>query len=296
MNNYQKYYTSGSVSRRFVETVRGIVDFDTFDLILEPSAGDGSILQYLPAGSVGIDIDPGAQGIYKMDFFQYAPPCGAKRILCIGNPPFGFGYMNPLAKQFFNHAASFSRVVAFIVPAKWHTSWKIHKQLNPTFGLYYSEILPKNSFLLNGKPYDVRCCMQVWSIDVLGINLRLSHKPPTTHKDFDLFLTCDKVPKLNLVRQQLRNREYWDFGIKYWGKIEVCNLEDIPYETTTHFLISSKKSYVRHVFESVSWDSFIYNMGAPNVGGKSVLIKIYDETKQKLGICDEEPNLSEFYA
>jgi hypothetical protein len=169
----------------------------------------------------------------------------------------------------------------FIVPAKYHSSWKVHKQLDPDFGLYFSEILPKNSFVKDGKPHDVNCCMQIWSKVNMGEDLRIREIPPTKHDDFDFFLTCDNVARRPIVREQLKNKEYWQFGLKYWGKIGICEMEDIPVETTTHYLFNAHKPYVREILEKINWSDYVTNMGAPNVGGKSIIIKAYTEMKRR---------------
>ena len=194
--------------------------------------------------------------------------------------------MNPLAKAFFNHAATFSELIAFIVPAKWSTSWKVQFQLDKSFGLYHSELLPKYSFVFNGEPYDVPCCMQVWSKVSLGNDIRIRERPPTKHQDFEMFLTCDNVPGLPAVREQIKNREYWDFALKYWGKIGVCDLNTVPTETTTHYLFKARKEYVRSIFEQIDWNKYVSNMGAPNVGGKSLVVKAYNDKKCDLNIKD----------
>lgn len=280
--NLDKFYTHPIIARLFVDKINSFVNLKYFDLVVEPSAGSGNILQYLPENSIGVDLDPASENIIKKDFLKYKPK--ENMVACVGNPPFGKGYMNPLAKAFFNHAAEFSTLIAFIVPSKWHTSWKVQKQLDKNFGLYYSEILPKNSFLFNNKPYNVNSCMQIWSKIPLGVNLRILKKPDTKHEDFDVFLTCDKVPKTEFVRNQIKNNEYWDFGIKYWGKISICDIENVPHSTTTHYVISSKKPYVRQIFEQIDWSRYISNMGAPNIGGKSIIIKAYNDKKTELGI------------
>jgi len=196
--------------------------------------------------------------------------------------------MNPLAKAFFNHAATFSDLIAFIVPAKWNSSWKVQFQLDKNFGLYYSEVLPKNSFLLDEKSYNVPCCMQIWSKSNPNNleNLRITQRPPTKHKDFDMFLTCDNVPKLPEVREQIRNQEYWEFALKYWGQIRVCDFNEVSPDTTTHYLFKSKKEYVRSIFEKIDWSQYVSNMGAPNVGGKSLVVKAYTDKKKELNIQD----------
>ena len=287
-----KFYTHPDIAKRFVEIIDQYCPLDKFDLVLEPSAGCGNILKYLPAGAVGLDLEPEADNIIRQDFFNYVSPyhplLNNIRIACVGNPPFGSGYMNPLAKAFFNHAATFSEVIAFIVPAKWQTSWKVQFQLDKSFGLYYTELLPKNSFVFNGDSYDVPCCMQIWSKVQLGNhnNLRITERPPTKHNDFEMFLTCDNVPKLPTIREQIKNQEYWDFALKYWGQIRVCEFSDVPPETTTHYLFKSKKTYVRSIFEQIDWGKYVSNMGAPNVGGKSLVVKAYEDKKKELKIKD----------
>jgi hypothetical protein len=287
-----KFYTHPDIAKKFVDIIDNIFPLKNFDLILEPSAGNGNILQYLPENSIGLDIEPEAENIIKQDFFEYQSPYDPIfnniKIACIGNPPFGSGYMNPLAKAFFNHAATFSDLIAFIVPAKWNSSWKVQFQLDTNFGLYYSEVLPKNSFLLDEKPYNVPCCMQIWSKSNPNNleNLRITQRPPTKHKDFDMFLTCDNVPKLPEVREQIRNQEYWEFALKYWGQIRVCDFNEVSPDTTTHYLFKSKKEYVRSIFEKIDWSQYVSNMGAPNVGGKSLVVKAYTDKKKELNIQD----------
>ena len=288
--DFDKFYTNPEIAERFVSIVNRYSPLKEFDLVVEPAAGCGYILQHLPSNSVGMDIEPEGDNILQQDFFTYESPyhplTNNIRIATVTNPPFGSGYMNPLAKAFFNHAATFSELIAFIVPAKWSTSWKVQFQLDKSFGLYHSELLPKYSFVFNGEPYDVPCCMQVWSKVSLGNDIRIRERPPTKHQDFEMFLTCDNVPGLPAVREQIKNREYWDFALKYWGKIGVCDLNTVPTETTTHYLFKARKEYVRSIFEQIDWSEYVSNMGAPNVGGKSLVVRAYNDKKCDLNIVD----------
>ena len=288
--DFDKFYTHPEVAKRFVDTINKYAPLEEFDLIIEPSAGSGNILQYLPLNAIGMDIEPEGDNILQQDFFAYESPyrplTNNIRIATVTNPPFGSGYMNPLAKGFFNHAATFSELIAFIVPAKWSTSWKVQFQLNKEFGLYYSELLPKNSFVFNGEPYNVPCCMQIWSKTSLGKDIRIRERPPTKHSDFEMFLTCDNVPRLPEVREQIKNKEYWDFALKYWGKIAVCDFDTVDPKTTTHYLFKARKDYVRDIFEQIDWRKYVSNMGAANVGGKSLVVKAYNDKKSDLNIKD----------
>jgi hypothetical protein len=43
---------------------------------------------------------------------------------------------------------------------------------------------------------------------------------------------------------------------------------------------------VRSIFEQINWKDYVTNMGAPNVGGKSLVVKAYSDKKLDLGIVD----------
>jgi hypothetical protein len=42
------FYTKSEIAERFVNEVNELVNLSSFDLVLEPSAGNGRILDYLP--------------------------------------------------------------------------------------------------------------------------------------------------------------------------------------------------------------------------------------------------------
>ena len=64
-----KFYTNKDVVTKSISQVNELVDLSTFDLILEPSAGNGSFLSALPVEtSVGLDIEPENENIIKMNF------------------------------------------------------------------------------------------------------------------------------------------------------------------------------------------------------------------------------------
>ncbi|MDI9357293.1 MAG: hypothetical protein QM536_09750 [Chitinophagaceae bacterium] len=131
---------------------------DTFTLFLEPSAGNGSFYSLFPKEKrLGLDIVPQNLEIQKKDFFTFFPE--KKGVVTIGNPPFGKN--SSLSVKFFNHAAQFSDMIAFIVPKTFQKA-SIQNRLNRFFVLKLDRDLPKNSFLLNGEKYDVPCCFQVW--------------------------------------------------------------------------------------------------------------------------------------
>ena len=96
-----KFYTLPECSKRCIDKVSSMYDIARWDVIVEPSAGNGSFLNQIPSNKkIGIDISPEHPDIIKQDFFDYHPPPEHKNILVIGNPP--FGRISSLAIKFFN--------------------------------------------------------------------------------------------------------------------------------------------------------------------------------------------------
>lgn len=156
-NELDQYYTN--IDK--VKDIIGPLPNDCF--YVEPSAGSGNFIKLLNNRNyVMFDLEPKLEGIIKLDFLKedisnYLPE--DSKIITIGNPPFGKN--SSLAIKFFNKACEFSDEIRFIVP-KTFRKVSIHNKLNLNFHLVIDKDLPKNSFLLDGKSYDVPCCYQVW--------------------------------------------------------------------------------------------------------------------------------------
>lgn len=176
-----KFYTVPSVARACIDSVGSLYDWTSWDLIVEPSAGNGSFSCPLIAGpvpSVAMDIVPEAAGIEERDFFTYVPPSDKKKILVIGNPP--FGRVSSLAIKFFNHAASWATAIAFIVPRTFRRI-SVQNRLSLNFALIHDEDIPMEPCSFN-PPMQAKCCFQIWvkqRVERPMIDL------PTTHEDWE---------------------------------------------------------------------------------------------------------------
>lgn len=148
-----KFYTKSSIAQACLNEL----DLNSYDFILEPSAGDGSFSRLIP-NCYAIDIAPGAEDIVQQDFFLYKPTVEG-RILVVGNPP--FGQQSTLALKFFNHAASFATTIAFILPRSFKKV-SLQNQLDLNFSLIKEMDLPEDSFTLDEEDYGVPCVFQVW--------------------------------------------------------------------------------------------------------------------------------------
>ena len=154
-------------------------------MFLEPSAGSGNFLNYL-THYTALDIKPEDDRIIEQDFLKWQPT--QEHFITIGNPP--FGSRSKLAISFFNYAANFSDIIAFIVPVSF-MKWSVQKELNKTFSLVDYFYLPIESFTSDGKPFGVRTIFQVWVKEKtpydIGINKRLTKTPPIKHDDFNIW-------------------------------------------------------------------------------------------------------------
>ena len=187
-----QFYTKPEIAKScfdfFIDVTKKEKLFNKNMFFIEPSAGEGSFFDNLPKKRrIGIDIQPKHEEIIKGDFltWNYKPPY-KKRIVVIGNPP--FGKRGQLAIDFFNHSALFADTIAFILPVSFR-KYRIHKALNNDFALIATFPLLRNAFYTqNEKNYKVNTEFQVWTkLPISCKNLRLINPPPITHDDFILY-------------------------------------------------------------------------------------------------------------
>jgi hypothetical protein len=158
-SDLDQFYTSAKIAKECYDKVIEMYGSRKFDVFFESSAGTGSFFNLFPKSKrLGIDLEPKCENVERQDFFEFVPPEG-KSIVTIGNPPFGKN--SSLAVKFFNTAAEFSDVIAFVIPKTFRKT-SLQKRLHLNFHLQLDIDLPKDSFVLNGDPYDVPCCFQIW--------------------------------------------------------------------------------------------------------------------------------------
>ena len=153
-------------------------DIDDVDLWLEPSAGSGAFLSKLPTPRLGLDLAPEAAGIERADFLCWTPSVPSQRIATVGNPPFGKNASKAIA--FFNHAATFSTIIAMVFPRTFEKS-SVHRRLDRNFRCVSNMPLPKNAFTFMGADASVPCTFQVL---IKAETPRDIAPTKTTHADF----------------------------------------------------------------------------------------------------------------
>jgi len=163
-----KFYTNIDVGNSLIDAyfnTKKKKDWSKY-LFIEPSAGDGALLTILENHNIsnvlGFDLQPERNDIVKQDFFLFdIAKYNTKQqpVIIFMNPPFGISCN--LAVKFFNKASEFSKEIWQIVPKTFKKN-SIKNKLNKKFHLIFEKDMPKNSFLFEGKAYDVPCCFQVW--------------------------------------------------------------------------------------------------------------------------------------
>ena len=191
-NPLDQFYTKAEIAkacwRHFVNTLPAL-NRNLSDLFfVEPAAGTGAFYQRLPAQKrLGIDLVPKCKDVKSQDFFNVTDfPSVPKDTAIIGNPP--FGKRGKLAIAFFNHAARFADIIAFIVPVNFR-KFTTHKQLDPSMRFISKLPLPRDAFYLHtGKSYSVNTEFQIWTrLESAHPDMRQYKPLPIQHHDFQMW-------------------------------------------------------------------------------------------------------------
>ncbi len=271
-----KFYTIPTISKECINIVGSKYDWSSWDLVIEPSAGNGSFLLQIPTDNkYGLDIEPGHNDIQKCDFFNYTPLSpdilnNPKRILVIGNPP--FGKVSSLAIKFFNHAAKWANVIAFIIPRTFRRI-SVQNKLNKYFHLVHDNEIPTNPCSFN-PPMMVKCCFQIWEKNK---NVRPTIKLETTHIDWD-FLSFGPIDH----KGQPTPPDGADFAIRAYGG-KCGEIKDIAEELKNlrpkswHWIkCNINKDMLIERFNMLDYSNSL-NTARQNSMGKGELVSLYND-------------------
>jgi len=158
-----QFFTPKDVAKKCWETFNREVKISTQEYtFIEPSAGDGSFLNILPKGSIGLDIEPRSNTIQKQDYLTWKPINTSNKYIVFGNPPFGL--RGHLALNFINHSHSFADYVCFILPQLFESDGKgSPRKRVKGYNLIYSEGLSTNFYSPENQEVKVNGVFQIWS-------------------------------------------------------------------------------------------------------------------------------------
>jgi predicted RNA methylase len=164
-NTIDKYYTKDIVVELCLNLVKKYLQINTDDLIVEPSAGNGSFITGIKSLSSNFkfyDLEPDNNEIIKQDYLLYDYSSIKEtftRIHIIGNPP--FGRQSSLAIKFIKKSCEFCDSISFILPKSFKKD-SLKKTFPLGFHLIFEIDMPDKSFLVDGVEHNVPCIFQIW--------------------------------------------------------------------------------------------------------------------------------------
>ena len=275
MRNLDKYYTQSSIADNLVgdfyinfKALTG-VDIEKI-FFIEPSAGKGAFIwsvRNLGLSILGIDLEPASDKIIRADFlcddkiFDRVPQKDKnKKLVIIGNPPFGFA--SHTAVKFFNRAAARAFMIAFIVPRTFRKI-SIQKKLDKNFHLILDKDLPRNSFLKNDKPHDVPCAWQIWKRDV--------HKrQQVSIPDVSHLITYTIPDAADFAMRRV--------GGRAGSVLSVCEAKSI----SSNYYLKELRSGVKEALQQIDW-SVIRNstVGVRSISKDEIAIALNNQSQSK---------------
>ena len=166
-NIIDKFYTAPAVVDLCITYIKQHLKIDSGkDLIIEPSAGNGSFipgLKTLARHVLFYDLAPEHSEINAQDYLELKCADLATKfanIHIIGNPP--FGRQSSLAIKFIKKSCEFADSISFILPKSFKKD-SMQKSFPLKFHLLCEFDLPEKAFLVEGVEHDVPCVFQIWS-------------------------------------------------------------------------------------------------------------------------------------
>ena len=241
---HDKYYTEDDLAKYCVEKTYEILGSD-WNRVIEPSAGAGVYLKYLPEDTLAYDILPEADGIEVADYRKVELPY-MERSLVIGNPP--FGRANKLSVQFMIASLKHSDYVAFIQPISQLNQNRTMKNTE----LLYSEDL--GTLLYSGRK--VHCCFNIY------------HKSNKPKEDYHI----DGIYSRHIFRKgsQKHSDEIlnypWDFRVAAWGNIRLLK-DDETADNEIVFRVDdeSKREWLADALGRCNYKSLLSCVSEPNL-------------------------------
>ncbi len=218
-------------------------------LFIEPSAGAGAFFDLLPKHDrIGLDIYPLNPGIIEQEFLSWTPPITKKKIIVIGNPP--FGYRSWLALLFMQKASEFADVVAFILPMAFQSEGKgCPKNRVKNLKLVSTEILPKDSFITpDDKEYKINALFQIWERG------EQTHINSDFLKEYVEIFTVDNRKERLCGQDKMKKADFFLQRTFFNSPPKIVeNFNDVKYVCGYGFIIKKCKKQIRAILDNVNW-------------------------------------------
>lgn len=269
-DNIDKFYTKDDIVKVVIDIINKKIKINkNKDLIIEPSAGNGSFIKYIKIISnnyLFFDIKPEHSDIMKVDFLKY----NYKKILnkynkihIIGNPP--FGRQSSLAIKFIKKSCEFCDTISFILPKSFKKS-SLKSKIPLNFHLILEKDLQKKSFLINNDEYDVPCILQIWVKKTLKRKKIKNIKPL-----FFKFVKKSENPDLSVRR----------IGY-YAGKIDIDIVNIVNKNINSHYFIKLNENVNKNIIDKLKNIKYKNNntVGPRSISKRELILKYNKEYKK----------------
>lgn len=262
----EAYFTSPKLASQCFDALAAQFDLESFELLVEPSAGDGVFLDLMPEDRrIGIDLHPRHPEIVQQDFLLWRPDFADGRVLVLGNPP--FGQRAAIAVRFLEHAATFADVIALILPRSFNKD-TFQRRVPAFFHLVYARDCD-DYFLLGNKEHEVKTVFQVWERrDVRRVQI----SRPTEHPHFVM-----RHAHLSRTSSEAldRLREDFEFTLPQVGaRFSPRDVRSV--DRGSHWFIKPQVPGVREVFDRLDF-GFLANMNVAHTSlSKADIVQAYE--------------------
>jgi len=165
-----KFYTNPSVVKICMEYIRSTIIIKREDIIIEPSAGNGSFISEIERISnhtFFYDIKPEHPKIFESNFLEvdldilreFVDCENRRKMHFIGNPP--FGRQSCMAFLFIKKCVQYADSISFILPKSFKKD-SMQRHFPLYFHLVFEADLLENAFIVDGNVHDVPCVFQIW--------------------------------------------------------------------------------------------------------------------------------------
>ena len=289
-NNLDQFYTNPKICNYLVKIIKELFPFSFHKFnYIEPSAGCGNFLDALNKFKIkdiqAFDISPKAdQRIIVQDYLNLNLPFN-KNNLIIGNPP--FGKRGKLALAFLNKALTEGNIVCFILPNIFKR-YSIQKQITANAKLIFNAPLPKDSFLVSDKAYDVNCVFMIWvnsSFKTYLSNLRLERNLNNDLKGLKTYIYNNTKSTLKYFDKE---KYQWDFAVVrqgYYNYHEKIIDPNKLVKNRQYMFFKIKNKEIAHLISKIDFAKLSENnTSTPGYSKSDVidkLIELYQEEKFK---------------
>jgi len=247
-SNFDKFYTKPEIAKYCLSVFFKTVKKHNF-VFIEPSAGNGSFFNILPDKKIGIDIEPECDNIIKADYLQWTPPIFFnKKIVVIGNFPFGI--RGTLQIKFVNHS-EFADYLAFIGSPLFLKEHHRPKK----FKIIHKEVLPKNSFLFNGKDYSIETYFYIME----KTNQNKERKEVIKSNLINCWV-CGYSAKYKVALDKLHLADFF-LPSAIWATKSFniySSLEEVPSHWGYAIQVVDKQNLekIKNIFKTTNWDTY----------------------------------------